>query len=73
MCERTQVRHIAKNILVLINKVELSKGLLLGGNADNGANAGLVYTNSNNSAANANANIGSHLCLSKPRFKKYYG
>ena len=36
-------------------------GALLGGNANNGANAGLAYLNSNNSPANANANIGSRL------------
>lgn len=37
--------------------------MLFGGNANNGANAGLVYANSNNAPSNANANIGSHLCL----------
>lgn len=39
-----------------------SLGLLLGGNANNGTNAGLAYSNSNNTATNTNANIGSHLC-----------
>lgn len=37
-----------------------SKGLPFGGNANNSANAGCAYANSNNSPANANANIGSH-------------
>lgn len=32
------------------------------GNANNGANAGLAYSNFNNSSGNANANAGSHLC-----------
>lgn len=37
--------------------------LHVGGNANNGSNAGFVYSNSNNSPANTNANIGSHLCF----------
>lgn len=37
--------------------------LLAGGNWNNGLNAGIRYRNSNNSAANVNANIGSHLEL----------
>jgi hypothetical protein len=32
------------------------------GNANNGANAGLAYSNFNNSSGNDNANAGSHLC-----------
>lgn len=36
-------------------------GLYVGGNANNGSNAGLAYLNSNNGPANANANIGSRL------------
>lgn len=36
-------------------------GLLLGGNANNGANDGLSYANSNNAPSNTNANIGSRL------------
>ena len=43
----------------------MSRGVLFSGNANNGANAGFVYANTNNSAANTNANIGSQLCLSK--------
>lgn len=39
----------------------LLRGLLAGGNANNGSNAGLVYSNSNNSPANSNANVGSRL------------
>lgn len=38
-------------------------GLLLGGNANNGSNAGLGYTNSNNTPSDTNANIGSRNCL----------
>lgn len=38
-------------------------GVLFSGNANNGANAGFVYANSNNTPSNTNANIGSHLCL----------
>lgn len=36
-------------------------GVLFGGNANNSANAGLSYTNTNNAATNTNANIGSQL------------
>jgi hypothetical protein len=36
---------------------------LWGGNANNGANAGLVNANTNNTPSNANANIGAQLCL----------
>ena len=39
--------------------------MLFSGNANNGTNAGFVYANTNNTASNANANIGSQLCLSK--------
>lgn len=35
--------------------------LISGGNANNEANAGPLYANTNNSASNANANIGAHL------------
>lgn len=38
-------------------------GVLFSGNANNGANAGFVYANTNNSPSNTNANIGSQLCL----------
>lgn len=34
---------------------------LLGGNANNGANAGFGYLNANNRPANTNANIGARL------------
>jgi|GEM_PF-7044253 len=37
-------------------------GVLVGGNANNGANAGLVYANTNNAPSNANATISSQLC-----------
>lgn len=39
------------------------RGVLFGGHANNGANAGFVYANTNNTPTNANANIGSQLCL----------
>lgn len=39
--------------------------MFFGGNANNGANAGLSYSNTNNTASNANPNIGSQLCLYK--------
>ena len=41
------------------------RGVLFGGNANNRANAGFVYANSNNTPSNANANISSHLYFSK--------
>ena len=44
-------------------KVVRCRGVLFSGNANNGANAGFVYANTNNTATNTNANIGSHLCL----------
>lgn len=40
-----------------------ARGLLWGGNGNNGTNAGLVYSNANNTPTNANSNIGSHLCF----------
>lgn len=43
-----------------------NRGLLLGGSAVDGANAGLVYTYSHASAAAASANFGSRLCF-KPQ------
>lgn len=45
-------------------QVGRSCGVLFGGNANNGSNAGFAYANSNNAPSNANANIGSHLCFS---------
>ena len=42
---------------------ESEHGVLFGGYAFYGANAGFVYANTNNTATNANANIGSQLCL----------
>lgn len=41
------------------------RGAFAGGNLNNGANAGLAYSNFNNAASNRNANLGSHLCLYK--------
>jgi len=45
-----------------MNKVVIGQGLLFGGNANNGTNAGFVYSNVNNAPSNTNTNIGSHLC-----------
>lgn len=39
------------------------RGVLFGGNADNGATAGFVYASTHNAAANASATIGSRLCF----------
>lgn len=41
--------------------VTKKRALHVGGNANNGSNAGLVYSNTNNAASNTNANIGSQL------------
>lgn len=46
-------------------RVGCSRGLLFGGNANNGANAGFAYANSNNVPSNTNANIGSRHCFIK--------
>ena len=49
-------------ILNNIKKVgHMERGVHFGGNANNGANAGFAYANSNNVPSNTNANIGSHL------------
>lgn len=37
------------------------RAVYIGGNANNGSNAGFVCTNTNNAASNANTNIGSRL------------
>lgn len=39
------------------------RGVLFSGNANNDANAGFVYANTNNAPTNTNANIGSQQCL----------
>ena len=41
------------------------RGLLFSGNANNGSNAGLRYSNANNSPTNANTNISVHLNYNK--------
>lgn len=41
------------------------RGVLFGGNANNGANAGFVNSNSNNAPSNTNANIGSRLSFTQ--------
>lgn len=46
----------------MIKKAGRSLGLLFGGNANNGSNAGLVYVNSNNAPSTTNANYGSRHC-----------
>jgi hypothetical protein len=49
----------------MIKRVVCFWGVLFGGNANNSANAGFAYANTNNTASNTNANIGSQLCLNK--------
>ena len=49
-------------------KVVHSEALYFGGNANNGANAGFGYLNSNNSASNTNANIGFQLGFFKLKY-----
>lgn len=39
--------------------ISLTSALIVGGNANNGANDGLSYANSNNVFTNANQNVGS--------------
>jgi hypothetical protein len=53
----------------MIKKVGCSCGLLFGGNANNRANAGFGYANSNNTPSNSNTNISSHLWFSKVKNK----
>ena len=38
---------------------------IVGGNANNGANAGTFYVNANNDSSNRNRNIGTHLAVKK--------
>lgn len=44
------------------------RGVLFGGNTNNGANAGFVNSNSNNAPSNTNANIGSRLSFTQKIF-----
>lgn len=53
-------------------KVGCSCGVLFSGNANNRANAGFSYANSNNIPSNTSANISSHLYFSI-WVKKIYG
>lgn len=52
-------------------QVGRSCGVLFSGNANNGANCGFGYANSNNVPSNTNANIGSRLYLSERNFTSY--
>lgn len=45
--------------------VTFQRAPIVSGNANNGANAGFSYVNSNNAASNTNANISSQLCFLK--------
>jgi hypothetical protein len=45
------------NILISLLLILLDKNLILGSNANNSGNAGLVNFNSNNSVGNSNQNI----------------
>lgn len=56
-------RYLRCKVLLLIFAGCLSVTLIWGGNANNGANAGLANANSNNTPANTNANIGSRQCF----------
>lgn len=47
------------------------RGLLFSGNANNRSNAGLRYSNANNSPTNANANISVQLNYNKLNNNKY--
>lgn len=58
-----------KNVLSGIRLCILQRALIASGNANNGANAGFVYSNSNNTASNTNANIGSQLSLKKDKMQ----
>jgi retron-type reverse transcriptase len=46
-----------------MKKVVYFWGVLFGGNANNSANAGFVYANTNNTPSNTNTNVSSQLCL----------
>ncbi|MDR0659086.1 MAG: hypothetical protein LBG18_09200 [Mediterranea sp.] len=50
-------------------KVGYSCGVLFGGDANNRANAGFSYANSNNTPSATNTNISSHLWFSKVKNK----
>lgn len=53
-------------IIAALDQVHLLialRGVHFSGNSNNSSNAGLVYSNSNNSPTNANANISSHTIL----------
>lgn len=54
-------------------KVGRSRGVLFSGNANNGANAGFAYANSNNTPSNTNTNIGFHLCFRMSERQRYKG
>lgn len=57
----TELSRHFRNKQDLKNKiytVAISRGALLGANANNGANAGFGYLNANNRSSNSNANIG---------------
>jgi hypothetical protein len=46
----------------MIKRVVCFWGVLFSGNANNSANAGFAYANTNNTASNTNANISSQHC-----------
>jgi hypothetical protein len=58
-----------KNGCIMNKKVGCSCGVIFSGNANNSANAGFSYANSNNTPSVANTNIRSHLCFSKVKYK----
>ena len=48
-------------------------GVLFGGNANNSASAGFSYANTNNTASNTNASVGSRLCYKTRELATYAG
>ena len=54
-------------------KVGRSRGVLFGGGANYGANAGFAYACSSYAPSNANSYIGSHLCFRMSERQRYKG
>lgn len=56
------IAHVVYYGFVIANLYN-RRGVLFSSSSNNGANAGVSYSNTNNTASNTNANIGSQLCL----------
>ena len=55
--------HLVQDIILNeMKKAVCFGGVIFSGNANNSANAGLAYSNTNNTPSNTNANISSQLC-----------